>query len=235
MTRHLYKLLARLFELAPERLRTAISEETYTGVMAVQPIEYSFALERIISAGLGRGRKVLDLGCAYKENFLSPALAALGFEVFGIDIREFRFEHENFNFRIGDARALPFPDNFFDHVCAISTLQHIGVSGRYDISKDDPEGDVKALREIARVLRPGGSLLLTTIYGSSACIKGGHRIYDKSALKDLFPNWAVKEEKYYIRNKKGYWVAVSEQVASQAKEFPDEYARVLLELSPIKG
>lgn len=229
MLKYLYKLLARLFELAPVGLRTAISDATYTSHVSIRSIEYSFAIGRIGAEG---GKRVLDLGCTSKVNSLSPTLAELGFEVFGMDVREFKFEHKNFNFRIGDARALPFPDNFFDHVCAISTLECIGVSGRYDISKDDPEGDAKALREIARVLRPHGSLLLTTIYGPSACIKGGHRIYNKSALQDLFANWVVKEANYYILNEGGCWVAVSEEIASQAEEFQGEHARVLLELSP---
>ena len=44
----------------------------------------------------------------------------------------------------GDARALPFADGSFDHVVAAEVLEHI------------PE-DRHAMREIARVLRPGGT------------------------------------------------------------------------------
>jgi SAM-dependent methyltransferase len=43
-----------------------------------------------------------------------------------------------------DALALPFPDGSFDHVIAAEVLEHI------------PD-DERAMREIARVLRPGGS------------------------------------------------------------------------------
>jgi SAM-dependent methyltransferase len=47
-----------------------------------------------------------------------------------------------------DALALPFPDASFDHVIAAEVLEHI-------------PGDRTALREIARVLRPGGTAAVT--------------------------------------------------------------------------
>lgn len=49
-----------------------------------------------------------------------------------------------------DALSLPFPDIFFDFIISISVIEHI---------KDD--GDSSAIREIWRVLKPGGSLILT--------------------------------------------------------------------------
>lgn len=49
----------------------------------------------------------------------------------------------------GDVRELPYPDGWFDRVFCVSVLEHI-------------ESDrVGAVREMARVLRPGGVLLLT--------------------------------------------------------------------------
>ena len=49
-----------------------------------------------------------------------------------------------------DALSLPFPDIFFDCIISISVIEHI---------KDD--GDSSAIREIWRVLKPGGYLILT--------------------------------------------------------------------------
>jgi len=48
----------------------------------------------------------------------------------------------------GDATAMPFPDGVFDRVIAAEVLEHIPADGC-------------ALREIARVLRPGGQLAVT--------------------------------------------------------------------------
>jgi SAM-dependent methyltransferase len=53
-------------------------------------------------------------------------------------------------FRVGDGRRLPFADASFDHAYSVSVLEHI------------PEpGDEEALRELARVVRPGGRVVIT--------------------------------------------------------------------------
>ncbi len=49
---------------------------------------------------------------------------------------------------VGDARCLPFPDASFDRVIAAEVLEHI------------PE-DRRAMAELARVLRPGGTMAVT--------------------------------------------------------------------------
>jgi SAM-dependent methyltransferase len=50
--------------------------------------------------------------------------------------------------RLGEAASLPFEDGSFDLVTALDVIEHL----------DD---DVAALREMRRVLRPGGHLLVT--------------------------------------------------------------------------
>jgi SAM-dependent methyltransferase len=49
---------------------------------------------------------------------------------------------------VGDATALPFPSGAFDRVIAAGVLEHVPADGR-------------ALGELARVLRPGGTLAVT--------------------------------------------------------------------------
>lgn len=81
----------------------------------------------------------------------------------------------------GDALALPFPDGCFDRIIAAEVLEHI----------PDDEG---AMRELARVLRPGGTMAVTVPRWYPELINwalsdryhmtpGGHvRIYRRSAL-----------------------------------------------------
>ncbi len=61
----------------------------------------------------------------------------------------------NLDYRIADVRNLEIADETYDRVVSISVIEHI-----YPLQG----GDVRALREIARVLKPGGELILTVPY-----------------------------------------------------------------------
>ncbi len=62
-----------------------------------------------------------------------------------------------FTARVADLRDLPYPDGFFDRVTVISVIEHV----------PDP-GDMEGIRELARVLAPGGRLVLSVPFGMTA-------------------------------------------------------------------
>src|SRR3990170_1502531 len=102
-------------------------------------IEYPFVVRKL--AGRTPG-KALDVGCADGGNVLPPILAALGWELHGIDIRDFRLPHPDFRFTKGDlTKTTGFASDFFDCVYAVSSIEHFGLSGRYGIKEDDPQAD----------------------------------------------------------------------------------------------
>jgi SAM-dependent methyltransferase len=96
--------------------------------------------------------RVLVVGCGsgYEAGILARALGA---DTLGIDIgAEFTFDHESAKpaiLRLMDARALAFEDESFDLVYSFHALEHI---------PDFRE----ALREMSRVLRPGGTFCIGT-------------------------------------------------------------------------
>jgi SAM-dependent methyltransferase len=55
--------------------------------------------------------------------------------------------------RVQDGRHLDFPDNSFDAAFSVSVLEHI-----------PDEGDSSAIRELVRVVKPGGLVVVTTPY-----------------------------------------------------------------------
>jgi SAM-dependent methyltransferase len=115
-------------------------------------LELPWAMERLAAR---RGDRVLDLA---SPKLLAVHLARRGIEVTTVD----QLEREIGTWRavgagepllhleVADGRALPFEEASFDHAYSISVLEHI---------PDD--GDAIALRELARMVRPGGRVLVT--------------------------------------------------------------------------
>ncbi len=95
----------------------------------------------------------------------------------------------------GNLLALPFADDSVASLSCLHTIEHIGL-GRYG-DPIDPEGDIKACRELSRVLAPGGSLLFVTPVGKEAVIQfNAHRIYTYELVLKLFPDLELKEFSY---------------------------------------
>src|SRR5689334_16359840 len=107
------------------------------------------------AAQLVDGRRVLDL--ASGEGFGAAILAERAVSVTGIDIDPRTVDHSQLNygggsieFRQGDAQDLSvFPDASFDAVVAFEMIEHV---------EDQPS----VVREVARVLAPGGLLIAST-------------------------------------------------------------------------
>lgn len=113
------------------------------------------ALEQQLILGLAGelpGRKVLDAGSG--DGTLVSALAGRGAQVTGVDadpamlpVARARAGASGASFLQGRVERLPLPDASFDVVVAVTVLCFV----------PDPAG---ALRELARVLRPGGRLVV---------------------------------------------------------------------------
>jgi SAM-dependent methyltransferase len=102
--------------------------------------------------GASAGERVLDLA---SPKLLAVALTRTGVNVVSVDalpaeVALWRRLAPESQFEVADGLALPFADASFDRAYSISVLEHIA---------DD--GDERALRELARVVRPGGRILLT--------------------------------------------------------------------------
>jgi SAM-dependent methyltransferase len=124
--------------------RAAVWEELWSPVC--QPARCAVA----DAVGVGPGTRLLDVGCGAGE-FIALA-AQRGAEVAGLDaaaamLAQARQRVPEADLRRGSMEALPWPDDAFDVVSAFNALQFAA----------DP---ARALREVARVARPGGLVAL---------------------------------------------------------------------------
>ncbi len=101
---------------------------------------------RNLFASLPRGR-VLDVPAG--RGALAQHLAELGFQVVACDLYPDLFEAPGVPIHRGDLnRELPFADGEFDYVVCLEGLEHL-------------ENPHQAVRELARVLRPGGQVVVS--------------------------------------------------------------------------
>ena len=83
-----------------------------------------------------------------------------------------------------DLTALPFESGSLLSMSCMHTVEHIGL-GRYG-DPLDPEGDMKAIHELKRVLAPGGTLLFAVPLGKPKLMFNGHRIYSYDQIISYF-------------------------------------------------
>ncbi len=103
-----------------------------------------------LAADLPDGAKVLDAGCAsgYVSEGMAPRLDLTGVDM-ECEAVTFCRAHRVGRFLQADLRDLPFPSEFFDLVIFTNTIEHL-------------ESPRPVLRELSRVLKQRGKMLVTT-------------------------------------------------------------------------
>ena len=195
-------------------------------------VEYSFAAANLYTTIEGVEMPwVLDVGSV---GSVLPAMVSQLCEVVGIDIRDYVkvAKFKNFEFILSDSRFLPFVSHSFDSITAVSTIEHIGLAGRYG-SPEDKSGDKKALRELIRVLKPTGKIIVTIPYGKATILKPYHRVYDSKKVQWLFNGLSIDKAFYYVKSAGGQWTRVSEEKASEVDGSGRRYALGLFVLSAL--
>jgi SAM-dependent methyltransferase len=113
---------------------------------------YQFVEKEIRS--LANIEKALEVG--FGAGYGTPILGAVCGSVVGIDVEQQAVEHasreygvDNLSFMIYDGANIPFEDNSFDVVVSFQVIEHVA-------------DDAGFVRELCRVLKPGGRLYIST-------------------------------------------------------------------------
>jgi tRNA (uracil-5-)-methyltransferase TRM9 len=141
--------------------------------------------------GLPSNSKVLDIGCGNGKNMKYGAQSK--------DLKMFGVEHsqaltdiclkQNLNVVQGDALSIPFNDNSFDAIIMIAVIHHI-----------DPNEHYKVLNEINRLLRPGGTCLISNWAveqpenAKRQFVKGLNMVVWKDKEETPLPYWVIDRE-----------------------------------------
>jgi SAM-dependent methyltransferase len=154
----------------------------------------------LFARALCRDRDVLDV--ASGEGYGTGLLAQVAKSVVGVEFDNptvsgavASFVRPNLRFQQGDARALPLPDACVDRVVSFETIEHF-----------DRQDDF--LREVRRVLRPGGCFVVSTpdrdIYSPAGSPANPHHVHELSGdefvalLRSRFGHVAVLRQRSLI-------------------------------------
>ena len=123
-------------------------------------------------------------------HFCSMLSAILPVEFY--DYRPAKLELPNLKSLSGDLMNLPFKSDSIESLSCMHTVEHVGL-GRYG-DPLDYDADIKAVKELTRVLAIGGNLLFVVPLGAKDVICfNAHRIYSKDQVLNLFSDLELKE------------------------------------------
>jgi SAM-dependent methyltransferase len=159
------------------------------------PLDKYYFYQDVWGAGLAmefRPPRIVDVG----STALLVGIFAQIAETISVDIRPLPVELENLHCRRGSILDMPFEDAGVDYLNSLCVLEHIGL-GRYG-DPIDPEGCEKAAAELARVVAPGGRLVLSVPLGPSCIVFNGCRVFQREELLGLFDGFSVERETFLV-------------------------------------
>jgi SAM-dependent methyltransferase len=188
------------------------------GMAPVRYAEYEFVLRNLITRDIKA--KILDVGCSTSAFSSKISKSSRnGCEIVGIDIVK-EIGSLGFPLILMDAMNIGFKNKTFDQVMCLSTMEHIGldregVNAKYNNPNSGINGDSLAMKEIWRVLKNKGTLILTVPCGKLIIKQQGYRVYHQESLSILTNMFFVVKKEFFCL-KKGKWSRCNELEANNS-------------------
>jgi len=122
-----------------------------------------------------------------------------------VDIRPLESTVPGLTWQEGTVCALPQASHSVSSLSCLHVIEHIGL-GRYG-DPIDPDGWLKGLSELQRVLKPGGQLLIGTPCGRQRVVFHAHRVFSPAQIIAALPELKLVEFSLIKDNSATTWIA----------------------------
>ena len=186
--------------------------QSLLGLVGDRDIEWSWVCSKM-PAGPG---KALDFGPG--GSMLGLVAAQKGFDVLAVDLMavEWPYRHPRLKFEQGDILGLSLEPESFDLIINCSSIEHVGLPGRYGVRLTSPDGDLRAMEALREALKQGGSMLLTIPIGLDSVFAPLHRVYGRERLPILLDGLEIESEVFWTKNSANQWEQVDREKALNA-------------------
>lgn len=174
-------------------------------------IEYSW-----IAAHIPEGPgEAFEFGCG--ASWMGLLAARRGLSVTAVDLNPsgWLYTHPGLRFVHGDIFSLDLPVSFYDLIINCSTIEHVGLAGRYGVTQAREDGDLDAMMILWRTLKPGKTMLLTLPIGRDRVFAPFHRVYGSDRLKRILNGFDVVKREFWRKDAQNLWNIVPEEEAVQ--------------------
>jgi ubiquinone/menaquinone biosynthesis C-methylase UbiE len=148
--------IGRIRSAYAERDRQPARHRAITAAYRLVNADRRARMQALIERVSGNDRRILDVGCGGGQDLAHwldlgwPAEGLAGVDLVARRIDQARQHSPGIDFRVTSGSDLPFPDDSFDLVTAVTVFSSIL----------DPDVRRRVFREMQRVVRPSGSVLV---------------------------------------------------------------------------
>jgi SAM-dependent methyltransferase len=186
-------------------------------------VEYPWFFSRLPSCA----GNLLDAGSVLNYEFLlnQPSLANKRIFISTLAPESDCYWSKGVSYVYEDLRESCFTDNYFDWVVCLSTIEHIGLDNTMLYTQDeakresDNDAYLVAVRELRRVLKPGGTLFLSMPYGRRRN-HGWFQVFDAEMVDRILKTFGPEDcREFHYRYQADGWVSSDREQSSDATYF----------------